>query len=69
MVCEETWVFSKHDRIPLGESDYLDPMRSKERPTVMGHDGLWIWSTPSDYMKGGDRLPRELNFKPTPDLE
>jgi hypothetical protein len=53
MVCEETWVFSKHDRIPLGESDYLDPMRSKEWPNVIGRDGLWIWSTPSDYMKGG----------------
>jgi len=28
-------------------------MCSKERPTVMGHDVFWIWSTPSDYMKGG----------------
>ena len=28
-------------------------MRSGEWPNVMGHDGLWIWGTPSDYMKGG----------------
>lgn len=49
----ETWVFSKHGHIPRGEKDYLDLMRSGEWPNVMGHDGLWIWGTPSDYMKGG----------------
>ena len=50
---KETWVFSKHGRIPHGEKDYLDLMRSGEWPNVMGHDGLWIWGTPRDYMKGG----------------
>ena len=50
---KETWVFSKHDKIPRGEKDYLDLMRSGEWPNVMGHNGLWIWGTPRDYMKGG----------------
>ncbi len=49
----ETWVFSKHGRIPKGERDYLDLMCSGEWPNVMGHDGLWIWGTPRDYMRGG----------------
>ena len=48
---KETWVFSKHGRIPRGESDYLDLMRSGEWPDEMGHDGFWIWGTPRDYMK------------------
>jgi hypothetical protein len=36
---KETWVFSKQSRIPRGESDYLDLMRSGEWPNVMEHDG------------------------------
>ena len=50
---KETWVFSKHDVLPHGESDYLDLMRTGEWPNVMGHDDLWIWGTPTNYMKGG----------------
>ena len=50
---KETWVFSKHGKIPKGESDYLDLMRSGEWPNVMGHDGMWIWGTPRNYMNGG----------------
>lgn len=50
---KETGVFSKDDKIPRGERDYLDLMRSGDWPNVMGHNGLWIWGTPTDYMKGG----------------
>ena len=49
----ETWVFSKNHKVPEGESDYLDLMKSGEWPNVMGHAGKWIWGTPSDYMRGG----------------
>lgn len=50
---KETWVFSKHGKIPPGEEDYLDLMRSGKWPEVMGDNGLWTWGTPKDYMHGG----------------
>ncbi|MGP6239351.1 hypothetical protein ACNF40_02905 [Cuniculiplasma sp. SKW4] len=49
---KESWVFSEHDVVPEGERDYLDLMRTGDWPNVMGHNGLWIWGTPRNYMKG-----------------
>ncbi len=59
---KETWVFSKHDVLPHGESDYLDLMRTREWPNVMDENTLDILKPPID-LKIIRNIPGVPSFK------